>query len=84
MYSTKYEMIKVLRLLRKNWDTLCCVYGRNGTFGYFLDYPSADSSVLAHEILLHEKTHSMFAHYEETEERITYRCYIPNECQRKQ
>lgn len=52
-YSAKYEMIKVLRSLGKNWDTSCCVYGHNGTFGYFLDYPSADSSLLAHE-----KTHS--------------------------
>lgn len=82
-YSAKYEMIKVLHLLGKNWDT-SCVYGRNGTFGYFLDYPSADSSVLAHEIVFHEKTHSTFAHYVKTEKRITYRCYIPNERQCKQ
>jgi len=68
-YSAKYEMIKVLRSLRKNWNTSCCVYGRNGTFGYFLDYPSADSSVLADEILFHKKTHSTFAHYEKTEEK---------------
>lgn len=67
-YSAKYEMIKVLRSLGKNWDTSCCVYGHNGTFGYFLDYPSADSSCTRNTL---PRGDTFRAHYVKTEERIT-------------
>lgn len=57
-------MIKVLPLAgKKNWHTSRAYVVANGTFDYFLDYPSL-IALTAHGIIFDEKRRSVFLHRE--------------------